>query len=244
MKTNNNYRNLTIISEIYPQHYGSMNEIKRMIIQSKIGGADIVKLQLYDSKKLWGDNRRKYLDVTKDELAEINEFCKFQGIELSASIFDLERVDWCTELNFKTYKIASRSVEDKELCEKILSLGKRTIVSLGMYDYQKNGIPFDENENISYLYCVAKYPTPLYEIKMPDFNKSFFTGYSDHTIGISACLYAVSRGATILEKHFSNSKAMNVETSPGHSGSMNLNDLMQIRELSDNLRLLNYDKTE
>ena len=144
MKTNINYRNLTIISEIYPQHYGSMNEIKRMIIQSKIGGADIVKLQLYDSKKLWGDNRRKYLDVTKDELAEINEFCKFQGIELSASIFDLERVDWCAELNFKTYKIASRSVEDKELCEKILSLGKRTIVSLGMYDYQKNGIPFEE----------------------------------------------------------------------------------------------------
>ena len=44
-----------------------------MIIQSKIWGVDIVKLQLYDSKKLPGDDRRKYLDVTKDELAEINE---------------------------------------------------------------------------------------------------------------------------------------------------------------------------
>ena len=49
-----------------------------MIIQSKIGGADIVKLQLYDSKKLWGDTKRSYLDITKDELFEINEFCKFQ----------------------------------------------------------------------------------------------------------------------------------------------------------------------
>ena len=76
-----------------------------MIIQSKIGGADIVKLQLYDSKKLWGDNKRTHLDITKDELVEIDEFCKFQGIELSASIFDLERVDWCSELKFKTYKI-------------------------------------------------------------------------------------------------------------------------------------------
>ena len=87
MKTNKLQRDVTIISEIHPQHYGSIDEIKRMIIQSKIGGADIVKLQLYDSKKLWGDTKRSYLDITKDELFEINEFCKFQGIELSASIF-------------------------------------------------------------------------------------------------------------------------------------------------------------
>ena len=137
MKTNKLQRDVTIISEIHPQHYGSISEIKRMIIQSKIGGADIVKLQLYDSKKLWGDTKRSYLDITKDELFEINEFCKFQGIELSASVFDLKRVEWCAELNFKTYKIASRSVDDKELCEKIISLNKKTIVSLGMYDYQK-----------------------------------------------------------------------------------------------------------
>ena len=137
MKTNKLQRDVTIISEIHPQHYGSISEIKRMIIQSKIGGADIVKLQLYDSKKLWGDTKRSYLDITKDELFEINEFCKFQGIELSASIFDLKRVEWCAELNFKTYKIASRSVDDRELCEKIFSLNKKTIVSLGMYDYQK-----------------------------------------------------------------------------------------------------------
>ena len=51
-----------------------------MIIQSKIGGADIVKVQLYDSKKLWGDNKRLYLDISKDELAEINEFCKLQEL--------------------------------------------------------------------------------------------------------------------------------------------------------------------
>ena len=35
---------------------------------------------------------------------------------------------------------------------------------------------------------------------------------------------------------------MNVETQQGHTGSMNMNDLLQIRELSDNLRLLHRDK--
>ena len=36
---------------------------------------------------------------------------------------------------------------------------------------------------------------------------------------------------------------MNIETSPGHSGSMNMEDLIQIREISDNLRLLNSRNT-
>ena len=80
-----------------------------------------------------------------------------------------------------------------------------------MYDYEKNGIPFKKN-NIKYLYCVAKYPTQLYEIKMPDFDNSFFSGFSDHTVGIDACLFAVSKGAKILEKHFSNNKSLNVST--------------------------------
>ena len=238
MKTNNLQRDVTIISEIHPQHYGSISEIKRMIIQSKIAGADIVKLQLYDSKKLWGDDERVYLDVSENELSEINEFCKIHGIELSASIFDLKRVDWCEKLNFKTYKIASRSVEDKELCEKILSLNKKTIVSLGMYDFKKNGAPFEKRENIHYLYCVAKYPTSLEDIDMPDFSETFFSGFSDHTIGISACLFALARGAKIIEKHFSNSKTIGVSTQSAHVCSMNMHDLEMIREFSDTFNLL------
>ena len=43
---------VTIISEIHPQHHGSMDELKRMVLQSKIGGANFVKVQLYSSKKL------------------------------------------------------------------------------------------------------------------------------------------------------------------------------------------------
>ena len=79
-----------IIAEIHPQHRGSMNEIKRMILQCKISGADIVKVQLYDGKKLFNNDERKYLEISKDELAEINDYCKNIDIELSASIFNLD----------------------------------------------------------------------------------------------------------------------------------------------------------
>ena len=229
---------LKIIAEIHPQHKGSIDETKRMILQCKLSGADIVKVQLYDSKKLFNNNDRKYLEISKNELAEINDYCKNLDIELSASIFDLNRVDWCEELNFKTYKIASRTVEDKDICEKIISLGKKVIISLGMYDYENNGIPY-KGDNIEYLYCVSKYPTNLNDINMPDFKNSFFNGFSDHTVGIGATLFAIAKGATIIEKHFSNNKSSNVETELAHVCSMDHNDLSKIRELGEIFILLN-----
>ena len=233
MKINKEQRTVKIISEIAPQHMGSLNEIQRMIIQSKINGADIVKLQLYDSTKLWGNKDRLYLDTTKNELKQIKDYCDDIDIELSASIFDEEKLDWCEELNFKTYKIASRTVRDDiNLCEKIISANKKTIISLGMYDYEKNGRPFNQ-ENIEYLYCVANYPTMLYQIKMPDFENSFFSGFSDHTVGIDACIFAVSRGAKIIEKHFTLDKSDT--TIRDHALSATPNELKKLIELGRNI---------
>ena len=161
MKHNKLQRNIEIICEIHPQHMGDMNELERMIIQSKISGADFVKVQLYSSNKLFGNNDRSYLDINKDELKKIRDFCNNIGIKLSASIFDEEKLDWCEELDFEVYKIASRTVnEDTKLFEKIISKNKRTIISLGMYDYSKNSL----NKNVEYLYCVSKYPAALTEI--------------------------------------------------------------------------------
>ena len=122
MKANIEQRQVLIISEIAPQHMGSMSEVKRMILQSKIGGADVIKIQLYNSEKLWGDKKRLYLDTSIDELKEINSYCNDTGIELSASVFDEEKLEWCEKLNFKRYKIASRTIkEDTSLCKKIIS---------------------------------------------------------------------------------------------------------------------------
>ena len=39
-----------------------------------------------------------------------------------------------------------------------------------------------------------------------DFNR--YAGFSDHTIGINAAIVAISRGARILEKHFTLSKKL------------------------------------
>ncbi|WP_075536191.1 N-acetylneuraminate synthase family protein [Candidatus Pelagibacter communis] len=237
MKTNQKQRNVKIISEIHPQFMGSKDEIKRMILQSKLSGADYVKVQLYNSQKLFGNKVREFLEINFNELKELKSFSDDIGVKIFASIFDEEKIEWCEKLNFELYKIASRTVLDKKLCKKIISTKKKIIVSLGMYNYQKKGIPFDD-KNIKYLYCVSNYPTNYNDIKMPNFDKSFFSGFSDHSVGIGACLFAVSRGAEYLEKHFSNNKSMNVNTQMAHICSMDSNELSLLRKYSDDLTLL------
>ena len=244
MEINKKQRSVKIISEIHPQHMGSMSEAKRMILQSKLGGADFVKVQLYDSKKLFNNNDRAYLELSKDEFLELSEYSKNVGIEFFASIFNEEKIKWCEEANLQYYKIASRTVEDKKLCEKIINTGKKILISLGMYDYETNGIPF-KDKNINYFYCVSKYPTNLEEIKMPNFDEhSFLNGYSDHTIGLSACIYSVSKGATFLEKHFSNNKSLGNSTQMAHVCSMDFNDLSQLRAIVDSITLLRSSKNK
>ena len=67
--------------------------------------------------------------------------------------------------------------------------------------------PFNSN-NIEYLYCKSKYPAFNEDLK--DFPKQFqndYTGYSDHCIGIEMCLIAITRGAKVIEKHFTLDKS-------------------------------------
>lgn len=237
MKTNLEQRSVIIISEIHPQNMGSISEAERMILQSKLNGADYVKVQLYSSEKLFNNKDREYIEYTRKEFKHLVNYSRNIGIEMFASVFDEERLEWCEDENIKIHKIASRTVDDKKLCEKIISTGKPVIFSLGMYDYKNKEVPF-ENKNIKYLYCVSKYPTSLTDIEMPDFQNSIFDGFSDHTIGTSASIYAISKGAKIIEKHFSLNKSQNISTQMGHVCSMDSDDLREIRYHADNITLM------
>lgn len=236
MKTNVSQRKVKIISEIHPQHLGSMDESKRMILQSKIGGADFVKVQLYESKLLFNNNDRNYVQLTKKEFFELNDYARQIGINFFASIFDKSKIDWCEEAGIDFYKIASRSIKDKSLCKEIIRLNKKVFISLGMHKNLKS-LPYKE-KNVIYFYCVSKYPTQLTDIKMPDFTNSNIKGYSDHTIGTAACIYAVSKGAEYIEKHFTCNKSLNVNTQLAHTCSMDYEDLSEIRRTVDSITLL------
>ena len=102
--------------------------------------------------------------------------------------------------------VASRAVQNSELCQRIVATGAETFASLGFWDGAT--VPF-EAPNVRYLYCVAKYPTEYSDLHLPtSFADSVYDGFSDHTIGIEAALVAVGRGARVIEKHFTLNKGL------------------------------------
>lgn len=218
---------MKIIVDLCNQHFGSLEELKRMSLNAFLSGADAVKIQLLDSEKLLGTTEKKYRDICFQDAYELSKYCDDIGIEFMASVFDAERFEWLEDLGVQMHKIASRtSRRDKALSELILSDGKPTIISTGMHDFAE--FPFGHSDQIEYLFCVSKYPTYLDDeklAKMPHFKRPGYSGYSDHTIGIAAALRAHSRGATILEKHFSNNLGAQTRLEGGHIGSFNQDSL-------------------
>lgn len=226
---------LSIIAEIHPQHGGDPGVIREMIRQAKLHGADTVKVQLYDAEKLLGADW-KYLELSLAQTAEIKKWCEDEGIEFLASVFDEERVKWCEDLGVRRYKIASLTLgTDLSLCEKIISCKKETLVSLGRW--AKKEKPFPPHPLIKYLYCRAKYPA--LPADMSDFPRNFpaegLHGYSDHTLGLDYCLLAITRGATIIEKHMSLNKMGGKKTEKAHICSMTGPELGWLRQFGGSL---------
>ena len=224
---------MIIIAEIGINYNGYINLAHELIRQAKLCGADIVKFQFYDPDKIFGPHGT-YPDKKNYEFAltvqfnykqakTLKQWCDQEGIEFMASVFDSERFEWIESLGVKRHKIASRAVQDKELCRKILKTGKEAFISLGFW--KGRDVPY-KNKNARYLYCVPKYPCEYADIHLPaSFAKSHYQGFSDHSIGIEVSLVAVAKGAGIIEKHFTLNKGM---VGPDHICSMTPQELSDL----------------
>jgi|TARA_Y100000310_G_scaffold122315_1_gene120962 sialic acid synthase SpsE len=231
-----------IVVDLFNQHSGNLNELKRMALSAYLNGADVAKIQILNSKRIWGDDSRKYLEMTYDEVKDFYNFCNSHSIEPWATVFDEKSLEWIVDLNTKRFKIASvTAAKDKDLCEKILSYNKETIISLGMYNDE---FPFGHDKNIKYLYCVSEYPTYLYNKKLRNMPKVFnddifsYYGYSDHAIGITPALQSYLRGAKLLEKHFTFNNFNQRETEKANLGAFTPDSLRQFKNLINEFEIL------
>jgi N,N'-diacetyllegionaminate synthase len=194
---------MIFIAEIGLNYNGHLNLAYEMIRQAKLAGAHVAKFQLGWRGK---EGEMNFLDL--DSLKKIEHWCKWFGLEFMVSIFTPEAYELAKQLNFNRFKIASRTVKDDlPLVHKIVAEGKETYISLGMWDQPEP--PIRGKENIKYLYCKSAYPSmPWDMVNLPkDFNNSPYYGYSDHTVGIEVALIAISRGAKVIEKHFTLDKS-------------------------------------
>jgi N-acetylneuraminate synthase len=143
--------------------------------------------------------------------------CRELGLIYLSTPFDETAVDFLEELNVSCYKIASFENTDIPLIRKVSATGKPMIISTGMVTIAE----LDETvrtareagcRNLILLKCTSSYPaTPENTniLTIPHMAKLFDcqVGLSDHTMGIGAAVASVALGATIIEKHFTLSRA-------------------------------------
>ena len=198
---------MIFVAEIGLNHDGNFDIAYELIRQAKLTGANIAKFQFG-----WRDKPDEINSIDFDQAKRLSSWCDHVGIELMASIITEEALELAHHINQKRYKIASRTVVDNsELCEKIIAEGKEVFCSLGFWDGE--AFPFGPpDDRLHYIYCRSKYPTFPDELAdfPTEFNNHGYFGYSDHCLGISGCLLAISRGAKFIEKHFTLNKTSQV----------------------------------
>ena len=139
------------------------------------------------------------------------------GMVCFSSPFDETAIDFLEELNVPAYKIASFENNHLPLIQKAASTGKPVIISTGMAtvaEIHEAVVTAREAgcKDLILLKCTSTYPASPENcnvLTIPHMRDLFGceVGLSDHTMGIGASVAAVAHGATVIEKHFTLSRA-------------------------------------
>ena len=176
---------------------------------------------IQDEKSLWnGENlynlyKKAYTpwDWHQPIMQRANEL----GMICFSSPFDESAVDFLEDLNVPAYKIASFENNHLPLIKKAASTGKPIIISTGMatvaeIDEAVNTARNAGCKDLVLLKCTSTYPAnPINTniLTIPHMRELFDceVGLSDHTMGLGASIAAVAHGASVIEKHFTLSRA-------------------------------------
>jgi sialic acid synthase SpsE len=217
-----------LAAEIGSNWEGSITKAKKIITECKKSGANAVKFQMWRAEDLY-PGHSLFKIIKKSELSfnqakTIKNFADSIGIELFCSVFYPEAVDFLEKIGIKRYKIASRTcvLEDPYSIETLNAVNKTrkpTFVSMGMGGNRKFIEKSLTKNKTNFCYCISEYPLDIKKINWTDTVK--FTGFSDHTLGITAPIIYSSlmnqkrTKSIFIEKHvkLSQSKSLDASTS-------------------------------
>ena len=224
------------IAEAGTNHNGSLKNAKLLIDLAKRAGADAVKFQkknikkilvrdglkeLYQNENSFGntiEEHNSFLEFDKETFRELKSYADSQDIIFCASGWDEESVDFLYDLGIPFFKIASPDLTNFPLLEHIAKKGLPIIMSTGMADLETVREAYElisiHNSKVAILQCTSSYPTEYKHVNL-NVIKTYQTelsscviGYSGHERGISVSLAAVALGAKVIERHFTLDRKM------------------------------------
>ncbi|PLR67927.1 N-acetylneuraminate synthase family protein [Bacillus sp. UMB0893] len=220
-----------VIAEIGINHEGSLVVAKEMVDAAASAGAEVIKHQTHVVEDEMSKEAKKVIpgntDVSiyevmercalneEDEIA-LKDYVESKGMIYLSTPFSRAAAYRLERMGVLAYKIGSGECNNYPLIELVASFGKPMIVSTGMNDIEsvKKTVKILEEYNVPYslLHCTNLYPTPPRLVRlggMQELQQVFpnaVIGLSDHTANNNAALAATGLGASVLERHFTDSK--------------------------------------
>lgn len=244
-----------IIAEAGINHNGDINIAKKMIDKAKECGVDAIKFQTFKAEEFISDINQTYTyesqgkeitesmfemfkryEFTKEHWIEIADYCSQQNIIFFSTPQNPSDLDFLMSIvDLPVIKVGADDLTNLELMSYYASKGKPMIISAGMAYISEiedavEAIRKEGNIELMILHCVSSYPAQAEEVnlkKMNTISQAFevITGFSDHTIGTTASVGAVTLGAKIIEKHFTLDKNME---GPDHWFSSDVDELKKL----------------
>lgn len=219
-----------VIAEIGINHGGSLDLAVHMADAAIDAGAEVVKHQTHviddemseEAKSVIPGNADISIYEIMDQcaLSEAEELALMRHIQSRGTIFISTPFSRAAAERLKRFdvpalKIGSGECNNYPLIRHIARFGKPVILSTGMNSIESvrpsvdilraAGVPY------ALLHCTNVYPTPPELVRlggMTRLREAFpdaVVGLSDHTTSNYSCLGAVALGASILERHFTDS---------------------------------------
>jgi N-acetylneuraminate synthase len=216
-----------VIAEIGINHEGSLQVAKEMVDAAHRAGVEVVKHQTHivademssaAKKVIPGNATVSIYEIMErcslneaDEL-ELKNYVESKGMIFISTPFSRAAAERLKQFDIPAYKIGSGECNNYPLLEHIAAFGKPVILSTGMNTLESitKAVAIFEKYNVpvALLHTTNLYPTPIHLVRfgaMVEMHHAFpnkVYGLSDHTLNNNACLGAVALGASILERHF------------------------------------------
>ena len=220
-----------VIAEIGINHGGDLAVAKNMVRLAALSGCECVKHQTHivedemtdEAKQIFPPNADVSIwDVmaqcalSRDDEAVLKRYTEELGLIYISTPFSRAAADFLETLDVPAYKIGSGEADNLPLIRHIARKGKPVIMSTGMQSIEtiRASVQILEDAGIEYalLECTNLYPSPPEIVSLQgvtDLKNAFpnaVVGFSDHSIGPEMALASVALGASVLERHYTDTR--------------------------------------
>lgn len=158
---------------------------------------------------------KKDMEFNKDEYDQIDAYCRKKDIKWTASVWDLDSLEFLKQYNLPFIKIPSALITDEVLLQACKDSNIPVYISSGMSSEEEidRAVELLGNSLKVLFHCNSSYPAKDSELNLSYIsvlkNKypNLKIGYSGHEEGISACIVAGVLEAEVFERHITISRS-------------------------------------